>query len=216
MKRQILIVLSVLVLGGVFVAASFGYRAQRGEEVAALTRDHSELFEPAHAMRLGNPDARVTIVEFFDPACDTCAEFAPILRSMVEDSGGRVQLVERYAPFHPGSEKIVAVLEAARRQDRYWDALDILFSKQAAWSDHANPQPDRIWGYLEAGGLDVTRLAADSKDPEIQALIAQDIKDAKALGVTQTPEFFVDGKPLPSWGLKQLQDLLKSELEAQY
>ena len=216
MKRSYLILLSVAVLLGLFVVGASVYRSQRAAEVAALAAEQNKLFEPEHAMRMGDPAAKVTIVEFFDPACETCAQFAPILKAMVDDNPGQVQIVERYAPFHPGSEAIVAVLEAARRQDKYWETLEILFAHQAEWSDHHNPQPDRIWPLLEAGGLDIQRLGQEMGDPAIKALIQQDIADAKALGVTQTPEFFVNGKPLPTWGLKQLKDLVKSELAAKY
>jgi protein-disulfide isomerase len=34
--------------------------------------------------------------------------------------------------------------------------------------------------------------------------------------VTATPEFFVNGKPLPSWGWEQLKSLVESELSAAY
>lgn len=216
MKRQHLIIASLVGLAGLFAIGTSVYRKQRAEDVAALARAHSQLFEPEHAMRMGEPSALVTVVEFFDPACETCAEFAPVLKSMVEHSGGRVQLVERYAPLHPGSDTIAAVLEAARRQDKYWQALDILFATQSQWADHRDPQPDRIWALLQQGGLDLTRLQADMKDPAIQAIIAQDVHDAKSLGVTQTPEFFVNGKPLPTWGMRQLKALVKSELDAKY
>lgn len=216
MKRQNIVIGTIVVLLCIFGFASSRWKAKRAQEVATLAREHSQLFEPAHAMRMGEPTAKVTIVEFFDPACETCGQFAPVLKGMVDNNPGRVQLVERYAPFHPGSEAVVVLLEASRRQDRYWQTLDILFKTQSAWTANHTAQVDLVWNFLQQGGIDVTRLADDAKDPAIKALIAQDLQDAKALGVTQTPEFFVNGKPLPTWGLQQLQDLVKSELAANY
>lgn len=52
--------------------------------------------------------------------------------------------------------------------------------------------------------------------PEIAQRIEQDLSDAKALNVTKTPEFFVNGLPLPSFGLKQLQNLVKQALRSAY
>jgi protein-disulfide isomerase len=52
--------------------------------------------------------------------------------------------------------------------------------------------------------------------PEIQQIIQQDLADAKTLNVTMTPEFFVNGKPLPSFGADQLKDLVEDALDSAY
>lgn len=216
MKRQTIVILTALVLLGAFAIAAVLYQGQQAEQVATLAEEQSELFVPAYAMRKGEATAKVTVVEFFDPACETCAQLAPAVDRLVEDNPGRVQLVERYAPFHPGSEVVVAALEAARRQDRYWDTLALMFATQDQWASHHEPKLDVLSAHLQQSGLDMELLAKDMDDPMVRMIIQQDLQDAKTLGVTKTPEFFVNGKPLPSWGLKQLQDLVQSELEAQY
>jgi protein-disulfide isomerase len=45
--------------------------------------------------------------------------------------------------------------------------------------------------------------------PEVDAVIAQDLEDAQALNVEKTPEFFVNGRPLPSFGREQLRTLVE-------
>lgn len=217
MKRSVIVALSLIVLLGAFFVGARAWRAQQAEQVSAATQAQPERFAPETAMRLGDPAARVVVVEFFDPACETCAQFAPIVKDMVESSGGRIQLVVRYAPFHEGSRPIVALLEAARRQDLYWQAVEVLFVTQPAWASHHTgidrAQAETILGGV---GLDLDRLRRDAMDPAITALIDQDMKDVAALGVKATPEFFVNGKPLPTWGLRQLQELVASELDANY
>ena len=52
--------------------------------------------------------------------------------------------------------------------------------------------------------------------PELSRLIEQDLRDAVALKVSGTPEFFVNGKPLPQFGADQLKALVKSETRAAY
>ena len=42
----------------------------------------------------------------------------------------KIRLVLRHAPFHRGSDKVVAVLETAHRQGMFWPALDALFANQ--------------------------------------------------------------------------------------
>ena len=216
MNRNVIVIGSVVFLIGAFAWGAMRYEQDQAALAAEVALKSSDAIVREGAQRLGAADAKVVITEFFDPACETCAEFAPYMREFVEKNPGKVQLVERYAPFHPGSDKMVAILEAARRQDKYWETLEIMFSSQRVWADHQNPQPDLIWDLLAKGGLDVDRLRVDMNDPAIVALIKEDLKDAKSLGVTQTPEFFVNGKPLPSWGLRQLKDLVSSELKANY
>jgi len=226
MNRNVLVGGAVLLLIGGFAVGANVYQSNKAAQAeadqkalaadAAAAAAHAEAIDRAGAQRMGPADAKVVITEFFDPACETCAEFAPYVKEFITQYPGQVQIVSRYAPFHPGSDKMVAILEATRHQDRYWVALDILFSNQKLWADHQNPQPDLVWGLLEQGGLDVARLRAEANDPAIAAVIAEDVKDCKTLGVTQTPEFFVDGKPLPTWGMQQLVDLVASEVKAKY
>jgi protein-disulfide isomerase len=53
-------------------------------------------------------------------------------------------------------------------------------------------------------------------DPAIAKIIEQDLSDAKKLNVTKTPGFFVNGKPLTSFGRKQLRQLVNSEIKGLY
>jgi protein-disulfide isomerase len=57
-------------------------------------------------------------------------------------------------------------------------------------------------------------MGFDLSSPEIAKVIEQDLADAKTLNVTMTPEFFVNGKPLPSFGLEQLHRLVDEALAA--
>ena len=56
------------------------------------------------------------------------------------------------------------------------------------------------------------QLAIDLTAPDLKQAIAQDINDANTLGVAQTPEYFVNGRPLPSFGFEQLRQLVGDEL----
>ncbi len=216
MNRNLLIAAATFVLVGGFGFAAREYRSNTVETVNTIAKEQWKTLVPSHAQRFGDPAARVVIVEFFDPACETCAKFSPFVKELVERNGGRVQVVLRYAPFHPGADTMVAILEASRRQDKYWETLEIMFSTQSEWASHHAPQPDRIWTFLEAGGLDVARLRADMQDPAIAALIAQDLKDAETLRVTKTPGFFVNGTPLTNFGQGPLTALVDAEVAAAY
>ena len=91
-----------------------------------------------------------------------------------------------------------------------------MYKTQSEWASHHNPQPDLIWKFLPYAGLDLEKIRKDMNDPEIEKLVKQDLADAKALDVRKTPGFFVNGKPLPSFGYKQLQELVESEIKEYY
>jgi len=126
-----------------------------------------------------------------------------MVKQMMAANPDRIRLVLRYAPFHTGSDKVVAVLEAARRQGKFWEALEALLANQADWAQNHTANVERVWAHL--GGIDLT-------SPEIASVIAQDLADAKTLNVTMTPEYFVNGKPLPSFGFEQLKGLVDQAL----
>ena len=91
-----------------------------------------------------------------------------------------------------------------------------MFKSQPYWASHHNPQPQKIWQFLKNAGLDLDKIKKDMNDPAIEKIIAQDLADAKALNVRKTPGFFVNGKPLVSFGREQLYQLVQSEIKAQY
>jgi protein-disulfide isomerase len=106
------------------------------------------------------------------------------------------------------------LLLAADKQGLHWETLEALLNNQDDWVDHHVVQPERIWRHVEGIGLDLAKLREDMKAPEIAARIAQDMADAKSLNVSKTPDFFVNGKPLPSFGEEPLRQLVDEALAA--
>ena len=118
--------------------------------------------------------------------------------------------------FHKGSDYVVRILEAARKQGKYWQTLETLLASQDRWAPHHAVREEWVWPSLGGVGLDVERIRNDMNAAEISRRIEQDLGDARALGVTKTPEFFVNGRPMPSFGLEELQGLVAEELRAAY
>ncbi|HLT23257.1 MAG TPA: DsbA family protein, partial [Bacteriovoracaceae bacterium] len=67
--------------------------------------------------------------------------------------------------------------------------------------------------FLEEVDVNIEQIKADMNDPSALANIEQDIKDLETLKVRGTPTFFVNGKPLPSFGLEPLKKLIRDELK---
>ena len=204
----------VLILG--FVFASNYYRDSQAQGYGAMAKEDAEVFVRAHSQTLGSEDAKVNLVEFMDPACETCAAFAPFIKQIMAANPGKIKLVMRYAPFHDGADNFVKILEASRMQGKYWETLDLMFRTQNIWANHHNYQPQRLWEILPAAGVDIERIKRDMHSPAIAKIIEQDMADVKTLNIQKTPGYFVNGKPLQSFGYRQLAELIQSELDAQY
>lgn len=174
------------------------------QEENRLVRFHSPVFGPS--------TAPVTIVEFFDPACEACRAFYPLVKGILAQYPNDVRLVVRYAPFHPGSDQVVKLLEAAKRQNKYQPVLESVLAAQPQWADHGNPNIELAYRAAQEAGLDIAQAQTDARTPEIEAVLKQDIADLTALEVTKTPTFFVNGRALPSFGEQQLRALVAEEV----
>jgi protein-disulfide isomerase len=196
----------------VFVAGVMIFRDRSQQEVTQALQRNSEALVRAHSPVYGNPAAKVTIVEFFDPACETCRAFYPIVKGIVNASFSQVRLVVRYAALHKGSDQAVKILEAARLQGKYWEVLERTLATQPQWAAHDNPQPELIWQLIADTGLDVAKAKSAADSPEIAQVLRQDMADMKTLKVDKTPGFFVNGTPLAEFGVAQLKALVEQEI----
>ncbi len=210
-KNQIMATTVIAVLA-LFAAATTLYKgpAQKPEQIAV--GGQNELVRP-HSFIYGPKDAPVTIVEFFDPACEACRAFHPIVKQIMSQFPKSVRVVLRYTTFHKGSDEVVRILEAARRQNLFKLVLESLLKSQPEWASHSAPDLARAWKAATDAGLDEKQARKDMMLPEITAVLEQDMADVRGFNVRQTPTFYVNGKPLPSFGAQQLYDLVKSEVK---
>ncbi|MEG3639260.1 DsbA family protein [Magnetococcus sp. PR-3] len=215
MQKKTLFISSIILVAVGFAIAAMVV----GQKTTAKKRDTAtnnfSVMERASAPVKGPGDAEVTIVEFLDPACETCAQFYPLVKEIMGHYRGQVRVMVRYAPLHAGSDQVVKMLEAAHLQGKFWPALEQLFSTQNRWVVHHQSQPMRALALLgDVPGLDLEKLGNDMNGARVNAAIAEDVAALQALGVKATPEFFVNGKPMPSFGLPQLQHLVAEAIQA--
>ncbi|MFF2622610.1 DsbA family protein [Oerskovia jenensis] len=153
------------------------------------TRPGAELVPPdAHVF--GDPDAPVTIVEFGDFECPYCHDAAPVLRAVVEESGGQVRLVFRHFPLfevHPYALTAALAAEAAGAQGRFWDMHDLLFAHQDRLDDVG------LAHWAQKLGLDGASVVGDAAQQHGD-VVERDYLAGGALGVRGTPTVYVDGE----------------------
>ena len=188
-------VLAAGIVGWNLVSSVFDETARSSIEIQYDTPE--ELIEMAQGVSSGNPDARVTIMEFGDYQCPACQNFfrqaKPILDvSYIEP--GRVQFVFYDFPLegtHPNAFVAARAARCAGDQDRYWEYHDRLFQDQINWSLQADPVGDLV-GYAADLGLDrATFRGCLRSDRHAEVVSANQIM-ALQLGVQTTPTVMLD------------------------
>ncbi len=176
MNRKILLVGSAVVLGmAIFVGVLLYMSGKTQPSAPAVERKQAGLVQ-FYSPTLGNPEAKVHIVEFLDPACETCASFYPHVKQIMAANPDKVRLTLRLVPFHNGSDYVVKVLDAARKQGKFWQALEALLASQSYWARNHTVQPEFVWKPLEGLGLNMEQLKVDMNAPEVAQRIEQELK----------------------------------------
>jgi protein-disulfide isomerase len=227
---KLLAVIAVLVVIAGLVGAKYYRDSLQSQRVTSNSNTGSSAGKPKASAEqlvrpdspvLGNADAKVTLVEFYDPECESCAAFSPVIKKIMKDYNGQVKLVSRYMPLHPNSITAATFIEAAAEQGKYWQAQEMLFMKQPEWgTKHGAPPTEQappinvlFDRYAKELGLDMTKAAAAVRSHKFDAKIEQDKKDGQALGVRRTPSFFVNGRMLATFGEAPLRSLIEEELK---
>jgi protein-disulfide isomerase len=199
-----------------FVVATLLYKSESSEQSVAAARPNQELLRRFHAPSRGPSDARVQIVEFLDPACETCRQFYPFVKALLAANPDKIGLSVRHLALHDGSEVVIRILEAAKKQGKYWQALEALLASQPNWTINHRVRPELAWAQLDGIGLDLERIRQDMNDPDIARVIELDRADAMSLKVSKTPEYFVNGRQMNPFGYESLKKLVQEELANSY
>ncbi|GBL36410.1 Na(+)/H(+) antiporter NhaA 2 [Anaerolineaceae bacterium] len=142
----------------------------------------------------GNADAPVTIIEFSDFQCPYCRVFyQTTLVTLLERYPKQVRFVYRDFPLasiHPQATLAAEASQCAHAQGRFWEFHNAVFAN----IDRLGP--DLYQSLAISMGLDKERFAACVNSREFSAEVEKDFNDARALGVTGTPTFFINGIPL--------------------
>ena len=216
MNRKSLFISGAALLLVAFIFAIILFQNHEAELQNTSLGQSRGVLERQGAPVKGPADARVTIVEFLDPACGTCREFYPLIKHYIDQYPGMVKVMVRYAPLHSGSDQVVKMLEAAHHQGKFWPALELLFSNQGRWVINHTSQPMRARALLNSLDLNQEKLTLDMNHPDVIQAIQEDIQAGQTLGVRATPEFFVNGRPMPSFGYEQLNQLVEEAVADEY
>jgi protein-disulfide isomerase len=141
--------------------------------------------------QLGDPKAKVVLVEFSDYQCPHCARAAKPLQEVVSAMPGKVRLCAKYFPIsqaHPRALVSAAVAEYAKTQKKFWPMSELLFSHQEELDDAS------LKSYAKQLGLDGERMLKEVYSGRFDAVVARQFKEGEAAGVRATPSMYFNGR----------------------
>lgn len=210
MKNNKILIITTVVVVLFFVAVAIFMPKEQKPDIRRVSAE--KLVKP-HSPTMGNPDAKVTIVEFLDPECEACAAFYPKMKGLINDYKDQVRFVVRYMLFHGNSRLAAIANEAAGRQGKYWEMQGQLFFRKD-WTHQQEPQTEKFEAIAKELGLDIKKFREDMKDPAIATAVESDFQEGPSLGVQGTPTIFVNGRMLESLSYASLKALVDEELQA--
>ena len=118
----------------------------------------------------------------------------PVLQSYVDS--GKINIVYKHSAFL-GQESIWAAQasECAADQGRFWEYHDLLFDKQNG-ENVGTFTKENLNAYAKGMGLDMAKFEPCLKNDETLARVQADVAEGRQVGVSGTPTFFINGKPL--------------------
>ena len=142
---------------------------------------------------IGHANASVTIVEYSDFECPFCGQAEPTIRQIEEKYPNDVRVIYKQFPLsqiHPYAQKAAEASECAADQGKFWEFVDMDYEHQ----DELNRDTLQTWA--AALGLDTKLFARCTASHIKKAAILAEYKKGQDVGVSGTPTFFVNGKPV--------------------
>ncbi|MDR1976216.1 MAG: thioredoxin domain-containing protein [Campylobacteraceae bacterium] len=216
---KLVIALSLFVVLVVFIGGIWAYDSYKKGEAQGKSQVEIEKIEQflvnEDAYISGDKNAKITVVEFFDPACSACVRISPIVAKIPEKYLNQVRVVYRSLAYHQGSDTILSLLEAAKEQGKFAEALLAFNSRYTSWFANNQVNAFVAWGVLEQSGTDIQRAKEflDNNQAKVDDILRQNKDDATQLGINATPTFFVNGVKAEQ---KDIFTAIENEIEKVY
>jgi len=144
------------------------------------------------APALGPATAPVTIVEFSDFQCPFCRSVKPTIDKVLARYGDKVRLIYKNLPLdslHPLARRAAEAGQCANEQGKFWPFHDKLYAGAFASAETLKAAAEEL-------NLDAGTFEQCLNTRKYKATVQKDVDYAATLGVTGTPSFFVNGRPL--------------------
>lgn len=168
--------------------AAYVEQLRKKADINILLMPPSADVETASAYAKGDRQAPVVLVEFADYQCPYCQKVNPQIQQLKKEYGDALTVVYKDfpLPMHHSSQKAAEASRCAGEQGKFWEYHDVLFySKQL--------EPDDLKEHARVLKLDADRFDQCLDNGKQAEAVKKDLDEAKSLGLTGTPSFFVNG-----------------------
>ena len=146
---------------------------------------------------VGNPDAKVVVVEYADYNCPGCKVADPAIKTAVENYKDDVLLIIRNFPLaqlHPNARAAAAAAEAAGLQDKFFEMHEKLYLNSTDWQSLSIEKRTQYFDrYASEIGLDIDKFSSDMNSDRVEAKISLDIALGQKAAVSGTPSIHING-----------------------
>ncbi len=147
--------------------------------------------------RVGNPQAKILIIEYSDFACPACAKMNEYLKNLIKYFSNDFEINFKHYPLisiHPYSFDAAVWVECAGiESNKFFEVGDLLFKNQKEWSNSKDYLKYFEKYTVEVKG-DLEKIKRCYNSIEASERVKKDIEKAEKLRIDSTPTFFVNGK----------------------
>ncbi len=195
--NQWAIPLSIIIAGALIAGAVYltnkGAPVSAGPATATSTQVTIKPITSADHI-FGNPEAKISIVEYSDTECPYCQAMMPILHQIITNYNGQVNWVYRHFTIHskaPYEAEATECVNELAGNNTFWTYLDAIFSHTKADN---NLDPAYLTTEAVALGVNQTKFQACLASGKYASLVAQETQDAEAAGGQGTPYIIIVAK----------------------
>lgn len=164
----------------------------------SLAANRSKIERDSRDFVAGNPDGKITVVEFFDYRCPYCKAALPEINKLIAGNKDVRFVFKEFPILSPISETAARAAIAAKAQGKYMQVHEDLLAEKNL--DGASI--DRI---LKDNGVDVQKAHTDGASAPTTAFLEENHALARATGVTGTPAFIIGDKVIAGWVPEDIQ-----------
>jgi protein-disulfide isomerase len=197
----------IAVVVAVVVSQSGGGSKGGGTDLSGIGKVNAELKGlPQNGPVLGEPSAKVTLIEYGDLQCSTCKAYADSIMPQLFSGpvrSGQAKIEFRAWPIiGPDSIPAAEGAYAAGQQGRFWSYIELFYANQGGENSGYVTDDFQTAVANGAGVPNIDKWNQDRKDPRWKRLLKQHEQQAQAFGFTGTPSFAIQSaggaaKPVP-------------------
>lgn len=162
----------------------------------------------------GNPEANITLVEYSDFQCPACGYYSSIVERLGEEFYDDLRIVFRHFPLvstHKNAFDTALAAEAAGMQGKFWQMHDILFERQAEWSDESNLK-EKLIEYAQELELDESKFLEDFASDGAKEEVDRDLSLTQQLGLNSTPTFFLNDEKIQPGNYDEFKEVIETQI----